>query len=127
MTEVVLAGLPLPISNHILAVLAMTRCTSLLPAVCMRTIRTDVFLNIWHRTQLSLTRVTLGAVPSTHSRICSPSHAVSALPLCPHLGQRHAAIQYFATRRIFCMAGGRIGGREIVWDWRIAPKCMETP
>ena len=38
-----------------------------------------------------------------------------------------AAIQYFATPRIFCMGAGRIGGSEIVWDWHIAPECMETP
>ena len=49
----------------------------------MRTIHTDVFLNIWHRTELRLTRVThvsAGLSSSTHSRICSPSHASSALP-----------------------------------------------
>ena len=58
----------------------------------------------------------VGAAPSTHSRICSPSHDVSALPSCPHL-EAHPVFSILPLYKLFL---GTLAGYES--DWYFDPR-----
>ena len=55
----------------------------------------------------------VGAAPSTHSRICSPSHDVSALPSCPHL----EAHPVFSILPLYKLLLRTLAGYESEWHF----------
>ena len=93
----------------------MTRWISLLPAVCMRTIRTDVFLNIWHPTQLSLTRVTHGGLAAL-LRILAFAHLRMLSQPCPSVLTLGDTLPFSILPPAYLLYGG--------WPDRRKRNCM---